>query len=764
MSERTIKYKDLTRPGEAVSLLLADGATVGEVKYQIKTHTGIPQGQQTLFYRQNVLRDEDTLYDLSIPDNATLKLLPRESIKVNVQTKQGRAASFRVRLSDTVSSVKMRIQQEANVFLGDRHLSYAGREMADDLALSAYGLKSGSILTFDEEKTECYLELANGNPGEDSGILDSSSVESDRQYSETVTQLQNDLQLVQDELQAVQSQYHTLNDKVGEQGSYMEGALAELRQSASSQFQSVLDDVQDVNGNQETLKLECLSLREKIQEQDINVASATKEIQNAKDKAKRTHKYIKEKNAEIKNEFEQKTACIERNLSESSGQVEEVTARLVQVEENLSHVKEVQEVEMEERLKLQKELEESESIRKQFMQSFKGHQTLVDWVDSKLKGISEMSDKNLKVEIKSMRQDFSKKTSELDHTDDALAESLVRHKLESQEGVDFADCFQLKYCKDLKMLFFRIWYTTTCVTDERNKKFKSLFLAKCINPIFLEYVSLLKEYTQHVVQNTFEATVDQKQDCVNSNDLKILVTSLQNISEGKAVDNKVDAHLAVCRLRKTLGRKTKLGQKNGNDIKTREDLCKRLEAILTDVCPLEEEEYYKFHQQGGTKNVRPFEESKPTMSCYVHALLHKVLARSDALPLDVKAPMELEVDVSGRVREGTEEHERIFTCGEFKARIKGNGAKAKEQTTNYVKIVAFICNCLKLRLVKAKCMLYYLFGREAVTEKPVHEQLLYTFDQKSRQICFVDESENHERGDAVEKHAIRVVYEKMKME
>ncbi|XP_013390273.1 uncharacterized protein LOC106158739 isoform X2 [Lingula anatina] len=632
MSDITIKYKDLTRQDQAVSLRLSDRATVGEVKNEIETITGIPRGQQTLFHGQKVLRDADTLCDLSNPDNATLKLLPRESITVNVQNKQGRTASFRVRLSDTVSSVKMRIQQEANLFLGDRHLSYAGREMADDLALSAYGLKSGSILTFDEEKTECYSEFADGDLSEDSGILDSSPVESDRQYSETV----------QDELQTV-------------------------------------------------------------------------------------------------------------------------TARVAQLEENLSQVKKVQEGEKEERLKLQKELEESESIRKQFMQSFKVHQTLVDWVDSKLKGISEMSDKNLKVEIKSIRQDFTKKMSELAHTDNALAESLVRNKLESQKGDEFASCFHLKECKDLKMLCSRILLkaTYTTVTDKENEKFNSL-LEHYIHPIFLKYVKLVNKYMQHVVQNTFEATADQRRDCFNSNDLKVLVTLLESNFLKTAVGNKLDAHLAVCRLRNTLERKSKLGRKKGND-KTTEDLCKRLDAILAYVCPLKEEEYHQFHRERGTENIPPFKKINPTRSCYVHALLHEVLARPDALHLDVRAPMELEVDISGDVWEGTEEHERIFTCGEFKARIKGNGAKAKEQTTNYVKIVAFICNCLDLRLVKAKCMLYYLFGREAVTEKPVHEQLLYTFDQKSRHICFVDERENHEGGDAVEKHAICVVYEKIKM-
>ena len=136
------------KEGMTIPLEVENSCSIANVKTQICSEKGIPPAKQRLFFAGKALEDKHTLSDYNVVGGSTLYVFSPHIMIIFVKTVLGEAIPLDVTPSDTIQSVKAKLQYNslARPFLAGGSLFFIGKQLKDKGTLSDYDIQENSIL------------------------------------------------------------------------------------------------------------------------------------------------------------------------------------------------------------------------------------------------------------------------------------------------------------------------------------------------------------------------------------------------------------------------------------------------------------------------------------------------------------------------------------------------------------------------------------------------------------------------------------------
>ena len=142
-----------TQDEVTMTLKLTVSNTIRNVKSKIQDKVGYHPDEQQLIFDGKKLEDYYTLSHYNIHNESTLHLIPIIRIYIKIWT--GNVIALKVKASDTVEKVKVKIQNIEGISPNRQILIFAGIELEDSRSLASYNMQDNSEVYFYLKVKQC---------------------------------------------------------------------------------------------------------------------------------------------------------------------------------------------------------------------------------------------------------------------------------------------------------------------------------------------------------------------------------------------------------------------------------------------------------------------------------------------------------------------------------------------------------------------------------------------------------------------------------
>ncbi|GCB83349.1 hypothetical protein scyTo_0023851, partial [Scyliorhinus torazame] len=133
--------------GTSLNLNVNITSKISMIKDVIQRQWNVPASQQRLTFNETILADNTSLLDSGIFFDANLQLLMIKPMEIFARDTDGRTLKIDVLPTDTVSSLKTKIESLKRISSSQYYLTFESKPIEDGHTLEYYGIKQHSEIT-----------------------------------------------------------------------------------------------------------------------------------------------------------------------------------------------------------------------------------------------------------------------------------------------------------------------------------------------------------------------------------------------------------------------------------------------------------------------------------------------------------------------------------------------------------------------------------------------------------------------------------------